>query len=303
MKNTTDKYDVIIIGGSFAGLSAGIALARSLRTVLIIDSKQPCNKQTPKAHNFIFFDGENPLELIEDAKHKVSKYPGIVIIEGFACKASKNEFGFEVELSHGTKFISKKLVFATGVRDLLPDIPGLSDCWGITAYHCPFCHAFEIRNEPMGILANGDAAYSIAKVINQWSQDLYIFTNGESTLTEEQKQSLISHHIKIIESPIKEIKHTEGSIDKIVFDKEPHQKVVALFIHAPFTQSSDIPIYLNCEITDSGLVKTDDNQKTSIRGVYAAGDCTSHGRAISIATASGTVAGIFLNKEMIEEEW
>src|SRR5688500_15844678 len=134
---TIQEYDVIIIGGSYAGLSAAMALGRSLRQVLIIDSSKPCNQQTPHSHNFITQDGETPKGIAEKAKAQVLKYDTVKFYNGIATEGTKTENGFEIKTQSGGRFTSKKLLFATGVKDQFPDINGFAECWGISVLHCP----------------------------------------------------------------------------------------------------------------------------------------------------------------------
>ena len=169
-----NNFDVIIIGGSYAGLSAAMALGRSLRNVLIIDAGNPCNKQTPHSHNFITQDGETPAGIANKAKEQVLKYPTVQFLNDYAEKGFKTKEGFEVLTKSGKKLKSKKIIFATGIKDMLPKIKGFSECWGITAVHCPYCHGYEIRKVKTGILANSDAAFETAKLISNWTNELTI---------------------------------------------------------------------------------------------------------------------------------
>src|SRR5687767_8830866 len=154
----TDKknFDVIIIGGSYAGLSAAMALGRALRNVLIIDSGKPCNRQTPHSHNFITQDGNSPKQIASVAKEQVAKYNTVEFLDGLATTATKTEKGFEVSTQSGQQFFTKKIILATGLKDNMPAIPGFAECWGITVIHCPYCHGYEVRNVKTGVLGNGD---------------------------------------------------------------------------------------------------------------------------------------------------
>lgn len=141
------KYEVIIIGGSYAGLSAAMALGRALRNVLIIDSGLPCNRQTPYSHNFITQDGEKPNIIAEKAKAQVLKYNTIKFLNDFVVSGKKNENGFVITTKTGEEYISKKLIFATGIKDIMPDIKGFAECWGTSVIHCPYCHGYEVKRE------------------------------------------------------------------------------------------------------------------------------------------------------------
>jgi thioredoxin reductase len=150
-------------------------------------------------------------------------------------------------------------------------------------------------------LGNGDAGYEFSKLILNWSKNLTLFTNGKSTLTDEQTEKLISKNIQVVEKEIRSLEHQQGQIQNIVFSDNSKYAVAALFARVPFEQHCSVPAALGCELTDQGLIKVDDFQKTSLPGVYAAGDNSTLLRAVSVATAAGTRAGAFINKELIEE--
>jgi thioredoxin reductase len=212
-----NKFDVIIIGGSYSGLSAAMALGRALRNVLIIDSGLPCNRQTPYSHNFISHDGERPVVIAEKAKEQVLKYKTVQFINGLAVSGRKTSNGFEITTQQGEAFESKKLIFAAGLKDIMPDIKGFSECWGISVIHCPYCHGYEVRNEKTGILANGDAAFHYVQLIYNWTKDLIIFTNGKSTMTKDQTEKITGHNIPIVEKQIDSIQHDNGNIKQLIF--------------------------------------------------------------------------------------
>lgn len=296
-------YDVIIIGGSYAGLSAAMALGRSLRKVLIIDSGKPCNSQTPHSHNFLTQDGVEPKEIAAQAKKQTLKYSTIRYISGIASQSYKEGEFFRIRLETGAYFTSRKLLFATGVKDILPLINGFAECWGISVLHCPYCHGYEVSNTRIGLLGNGDLAFELTRLLSNWSKDLVLFTNGTSTLTNEQKSKLEAHQITIIEDEIKEINHKQGYIEQLVFQNGKTEKINVMFARGSFKQHCDIPFELGCELTEHGYIKIDDFQRTSISGVYAAGDNTTMFRAVSAAVAAGTKAGALINKELIDEDF
>lgn len=299
----TNNFDVIIIGGSYSGLSAALALGRSLRHVLIIDSGKPCNEQTPHSHNFLTHDGETPRSIASKAKEEVSKYETVHFHSGLAVRGEKTDSGFEITTEAGESFIAKKLIFATGVRDIMPEIDGISECWGISVIHCPYCHGYEVRGEKTGLLANGEIAYEFSKMVHHLTKDLTIFTNGKSTMTDEQTEQLKNKGIQIIETGIASLKHTEGQIEAIVFKDGTSLNLKALYAKLPFEQHSDIPGKMGCAFSPSGHIEVDVFQKTSIPGVFACGDNTTPMRSVSNAVAAGTFAGAMVNKELIDESF
>jgi len=297
----TNDFEVIIIGGSYSGLSAAMALGRSLRKVLVIDAGNPCNKQTPHSHNFLTQDGKTPAEISAIARKQVEQYKSIAFFSGYAVEGKKTKKGFEINTESGDSFTSKKLIFATGIKDIMPDIPGFTECWGISVIHCPYCHGYEVRNEKTGIISNGDFAMEYTKLINNWTKDLTLFTNGKSTLNKEQTDKITSKGIHIIESKIDRIEHINGNLTGLIMVDGTTVPLTALYSKVDFVQHSEIPSSLGCEFTDHGFIEADHFQKTAVPGVFSCGDNTSMFRAVSHAVASGTMAGAICNKELIDE--
>lgn len=295
------NFDVIIIGGSYSGLSAAMSLGRALRKVLVIDSGKPCNIQTPHSHNFITQDGQTPTQISASAKAQVAKYDTIQFYHGLAIRTEKTEKGFEIQTQTGERFVSKKLLLATGLKDIMPEIEGFAACWGISVIHCPYCHGYEVKNEKTSILANGDLGFEFVKLIAHWTKELTLLTDGKSSLTEEQIAKIRQHGVQIIEKEIDHFEHVHGNLQHIVFKDRSTFALKALYARPPFVQHSDIPLQLGCELTEQGLLKVDVQQRTNIAGVYACGDNANLARAVSVSVASGTMAGAFLNKELIDE--
>ncbi|AFM04771.1 thioredoxin reductase [Bernardetia litoralis DSM 6794] len=302
MENNSN-LDVIIIGGSYAGLSAAMALGRSLRKVLIIDSGKPCNRQTPHSHNFITQDGNTPKEISSTAKEQVLNYPTVQFLDGKAISCSMQEDNYEVFVENGNSFFGKKILFATGVKDIMPSIKGFTQCWGISILHCPYCHGYEVKHENIGVMANGDTAFEMSKLIYNWSKNLTLFTNGKSTLNEEQTQKLHTKNIKIIETKISEFEHQEGQIQNIIFTNKIKHPISAIFSRVNFEQHSAIPKEMGCKFDENGFIEVDLFKKTSVKDIFAVGDATTMFRAVSFAVASGTIAGAFINRELIEENF
>lgn len=299
----SNVYDVIIIGGSYAGLSAAMTLGRSLKQVLVIDNGKPCNAQTPHSHNFLTQDGKTPKEIATLAKEQVSKYDTISFVEDTAATAIKTTQGFEVTTANGNVHLAKKLILATGVKDEMPNIEGFADCWGITVIHCPYCHGYEVRNQTTGIFANGDIAYEFSKLIWNWSKDITIFTNGKSTLSEAQTNELKAKNVDVVEREIVEIAHQDGKIEALIFADNATQRLDALYAKIAFTQKTDIAKELGCEFLETGHIKVDAFQKTNIDGVFACGDNTTMMRSVANAVYNGNMAGVMASRELIADDF
>ena len=295
-------FDVIIIGGSYSGLAAAMSLGRALRPVLIIDGGEPCNRQTPYSHNFLTQDGQTPKQIFTSAREQVAQYHTVTFYDGLALSGSKTETGFAIRTQANEVFTAKKLLFATGLKDIMPALPGFATCWGISIIHCPYCHGYEVRNQKTGIIGNGDDGFHYARLISNWTQELLLFTNGASTLTADQTAKIKEHNIQIIPTNIDRIEHENGRIKNVVFQDHSKVAVDVVYARPAFEQHSAIPTAFGCELTAQGLLKVDLFQKTTVAGIYASGDSSS-GRAVAIAVSTGTFAGASLNHELIEEEF
>lgn len=295
------EYEVIIIGGSYSGLSAAMALGRSLRKTLVIDSGKPCNEQTPHSHNFLTQDGKSPKEIAESAQKQVSEYETVHFHKGKAIEAKKSEKGFEITTEKGEKFHSKKLIIATGIVDEIPDIKGFKESWGISLIHCPYCHGYEYKGKKTGIIANGDKAVHISSLVKNLTEDVTILTQGKANFTDEQLEKLKRNNIQIIESEISELKHDNGIVESIIFSDQTEIKFEAVYGAFPFHQHSDIPKNLGCEFTEFGHIKTDQFQKTNIPRVFVCRDNSSMMRSVSNAVMTGNVAGAMVNMELVTD--
>jgi thioredoxin reductase len=299
--SNSEIVDVVIIGGSYAGLSAALALGRALRQVVVLDSGQPCNRQTPHSHNFLTQDGSTPAALAAVAREQVLAYPTVQLRPEAAVAATGTNNLFTVTTASGAVLNARKLLFATGIRDVMPVLPGFAECWGISAIHCPYCHGYEYREQPTGILANGEVAAEMSLLIRNWTDKLTIFTNGPATLTPAQRQQLAARGIALEEAPLWQLRHQAGYLSHLELADGRSVPLAALYARLPFEQHCALPHALGCTYSEAGHISVDNFQKTSVSGVYAAGDATTPMRAVAAAVAAGMMAGAMLNRELIFE--
>ncbi|RAJ08558.1 thioredoxin reductase [Chitinophaga skermanii] len=292
-------YDVIIVGGSYAGLSAGLALGRSLRNTLIIDSGRPCNRQTPHSHNFITHDGDTPAQIAAEAKKQVLQYPTVSFTQDRVATVEKHGMHFSVHTDNQQVHQTRLLLFATGIRDIMPGIPGYAECWGITVLHCPYCHGYEVKDKHVGIIANGELAVEYVPFIRHWNKDITLFTNGTPTFDDAAKEKLLTLGIHIETQPIVALQHQFGRLEKVALQDGRQVAVEAMYAHPFFEQHSDIPAKLGCEMTEHGYIQVDSFQATTQPGIYAAGDNTTRMRSVAQAVAQGAVAGAMMNRVLI----
>lgn len=305
MMNANDPraFDVSVVGGSYSGLAAAMALGRALRTVLVIDAGSPCNAQTPHSHNFITCDGQPPGEIAALAKQQVHAYRTVEFLDGVATAGRATDDGFLVHTASGESFAARKLIFASGIKDQLPAIAGLAECWGITALHCPYCHGYEVRDRTTGILGNGDADFDFAALIANWTRDLTLLTNGSCIVTPEQSQRLSDRGIEVISKKIAKVEHNDGHVDQIVYKDGTRLPLDVLYVRPKFEQHCPIPAALGCELTEDGYLKVAPTQATSVRGVFACGDNSSKMRTVANAVGTGTTAGMMANKELALDDF
>lgn len=297
-----DNYEVIIIGGSYAGLSAAMALGRSLRNVLLIDAGEPCNRQTPHSHNFLTQDGETPAIITAEAKSQVLAYPTVKFYDGLAVYAEKTAQGFAVSTAEGHVFEARKLILAMGIKDIFPSIKGFAECWGISVLHCPYCHGYEVARQPLGVIANGDMAFEFARMLYNWSPELTLFTNGPSLLSQEQTTRLNAKNIKIVCTEIAELVHWDGQLKHVLLNNGIQHELKAVFGRGRLEQHNPIATQLGCVLDEQNLIVANDVQ-TAVPGVFAAGDCATLFRSVAAAVAMGNKAGVYANKELIEEDF
>ncbi len=295
------EFEVIIVGGSYAGLSAALTLGRSLRKTLIIDAGKPCNRQTPHSHNFLTQDGSTPTEISQIAISQVSKYNSIKFYDGLAIGGKRTNNRFEITTSKGAVFTTKKLVFAAGIKDLMPDIKGFSECWGISVVHCPYCHGYEIRNKKTAIMANGERAFHLASLVNNLTKEISILTSGAKNFEEDQLEKFKKNNIQVIEKEISAIDHQNGQLEKVVFKDGSTESFECAYAAIPFEQNSDIPKELGCKLTEHGHIEVNFMQKTSQEGIFACGDNSSMMRAVATAVYGGNITGAMINHELTQE--
>jgi thioredoxin reductase len=295
-------YDVVIVGAGSAGLSAALALGRARRKVLVLNGGAPRNAPTNASHNFFTRDGTPPGELLKIGLEQLKPY-GTEVQSHNAEAIKKNKDVFELTLDNGQRVGSRKIILATGVVDVLPDIPGFRELWGKNIHHCPYCHGWEVRDRPLAVYAQGELGYQFAVMIRHWSKDLVVCSNGDAPFSNEQRQHLKHLHHEVIETPIQHLETGEDGLRAIIFRDGRRLEREHIFMRPPHQQRSPLASQLGCVMSDDGLyVKVDAKGETSVPGVYAAGDMAGQMHAVSQAVASGTLAGAMLNHALVFED-
>ncbi|MGV3664494.1 MAG: NAD(P)/FAD-dependent oxidoreductase [Leptospira bouyouniensis] len=297
--DSLQKADITIIGGSYSGLSAALTLVRSLRNVLVIDSERPCNQNTPFSHNFITHDGIKPSEIRQKALSDLNEYKAFKLQLGEATSIQKKGSGYLIKGNGLNEIQTDKIIFATGVKDLLPEIPGFAQAWGKTVIHCPYCHGYEYVGNQTGLWMNEEGVYEHANFLKHWSKEITIFTNGPVQFSTEEVNKIESEGIAIQTEPVMELIQKDGKISGLLFQSGKNFPLQTLYSKIPIVQHSKLPEELGCKLLPSGLIDVSPFYETSISDVYAVGDMASMFRSVAHAVHSGNLAASKLNRTMI----
>lgn len=296
-------YDAVIIGGGPAGLSAALVLGRARKQVVVIDEGRPRNKVTRETHGFLTRDGISPSEFRRIAKEQISVYPSIRFVEDTAAAVTGVDGDFQITTGQGTIYRSKKLLFAVGKKDSPLDINGLADVYGKSAFVCPYCDGWELRDQPLVVISNGAGAFHFAKLIAGWSERYTICTNGPDEWTEEQREELKQHNIPVFNAPIESIESSGGMVEQVVLEDGTRIPCTGIFFAPKLVSGSDLPASIGCEFNEAGSIVVDAYGKTSVPGVYSAGDAATEMYQAIAAASSGSIAAAGLNGELLAERW
>jgi len=294
-------FDAIIIGGSSAGLSAALILGRSLRNVVVLDDNKPANRVSHASHGFLTRDGVSPADLVGIAREQLTKYDTVQIKNVTAAAVAPIENGFEVTTADGAPLQARKLVLATGLRDELPPIPDIERFWGKSVLHCPYCDGYEVHGEPLVVYNTGDTALHHAMMIRHWTPHLTLCTDGEVELTTEQRALLARHNIALVETPVVALKGGGEQIQAVVLADGSEIPCRAMFVRIVSHPRTTFAGDLGCTANAQGIVQVDNFGRTSVPGVYAAGDLSNPGRSVPLSVAQGASVGYGINTDMIVE--
>jgi thioredoxin reductase len=295
--------DVIVIGGSFAGLSAALQLARARRRVLVIDAGLPRNRFADAAYGVLGHDGKAPAAIMHEAMRQLTAYPTVEILRGEALNAVAHPDGFTVTVSDGRSVRARRLVLATGVVDTLPDLPGLKERWGATVLHCPYCHGYEVRDRPLGVLANHPMAAHQAAMIPDWGPTT-LFTQGRFEPDAEQLARLAARGVTIEREPVVALLGDAPDLDAVQLADGRVVTVNALFVAPSTRMASPLARRLGCAFDDGMLgpmIRVDDWKATTVPGVYAAGDAARAMHNATLASADGVMAGVGAHQSLMRE--
>lgn len=299
--STLMPHDAIVIGGSFAGLSAAMYIARARRSVCVIDTGAPRNRFAEHSHGFFAQDGSTPAAMIAAARSQVAAYPTVTFLQGEATSAVPEADGFSVTLATGERLEARRLVLAFGVRDELPAIPGLTERWGKSVFICPYCDGFEFSDRRLGVLSVAPMSVHQALLISEWGPTTYYLNGGPEPDTATLAQ-LHSREIRIESAPVTAV-HGEGSrLSAIEFADGRTSAVEALFLVTRTHLNSEIARQLGCTVDEGPfgpIIQTDEMKMTTVPNVFAAGDIARAMNNVTFATADGVMAGSAVHHSLL----
>lgn len=295
--------DVVIIGGGPAGLNAALVLGRARKNVAVIDEGRPRNAVTRETHGFLTRDGISPGEFRRMAKEEISAYPSVSFVADTAVSIAGTDGRFQIITAQGHTYACKKLLFAIGMKDRPLDIPGLKEVYGKSAFVCPYCDGWELRDKPLVVINKGAELMHFAPLISGWTNRFTICTNGPDELTDDQREELQRHQVPMFDSPIRSIDSTDGIVRQVVLEDGAAIPCRGIFFKPELVMGSDLPRAIGCDITEEGTVGVDDFGKTNVPGVYSAGDSASRMHQAIAAASKGAVAAAAMNNELNMEAW
>jgi thioredoxin reductase len=297
----TNQFDVVIIGGGAAGLSAALVLSRARRTVLVVDSGAPRNAPAAHLQGFLSRDGLPPGQLLSIGRDEVTGYGGTIlsgsVTEILRCGPSS----FWVLLADGERVSARRLLVATGLRDDLPDIPGLRERWARDVLHCPYCHGYEVRDQRLAVLGGGPDAVRYTQIVRQWADDVVLFTPTGS-LTHAERAQLVARAVGIVEGDVIGLLVEDDRLAGVELADGQTVRRDALFVPPVFTPNHHLLVGLGCDLDERGWLVTGPNGRTSVPGVRVAGNVADPRAQVITAAGEGSAAAIALNADLVDED-
>lgn len=295
-------YDVVIVGGGPAGLSAALVLGRCQRRVLLCDNGHPRNEASVAMHGYLSRDGINPLEFIRIARGELAPYDTVEVRDVTVVDARCENSRFLTRLETGETVESRKLLIATGVRDKVPDLEGMAELYGRSVFHCPYCDGWEIRNQPIAIYGRGERGYGLALELTAWSRDLALITDGPCELDDQQRKRLQRLNVAIREERVRRLEGENGILEHIVFAGGPPLARRAMFFTTGQYQQSELAVKLGCQFNDKGTVRTGKYESTHLLGLFVCGDASRAVQWVVVAASEGAEAAFAINTDLIKED-
>ncbi len=295
-------YDCIVVGGGPAGLSGALMLGRCRRSVLVCDAGKPRNARSAELHGYLTRDGADPDEFLRMARQELERYPTVEFHRSEVVEARRNSGGFAILCADGLRFQTRKLLLATGVVDEIPDLDGLQELYGKSVHHCPYCDAWEWRDQPLAVYGRAEPGIALALALTVWSDDVVLCTDGPSGLSEEEELRLDQAGIEVREDRVIRLEGRDGLLEQVVFAEGDPLPRRALFFCGGQHQGSDLAAKFGAHFNDKGTVDTGSCEVTNVPGLYVAGDASKQAQFVVVAAAEGTEAGMAINVVLLKED-
>ncbi|MDQ7734173.1 NAD(P)/FAD-dependent oxidoreductase [Halomonas sp. SpR1] len=293
------NFDAVIIGGSYAGMAAGLQLARARRKIVLVDAGQPRNRFAAHSHGFLTQDGTPPAEIAAEARSQLMEYPTVEWRTGQVEAITGQVDNFSVALADGGSYQARRIILAAGVTDELPGLPGLAELWGKHVFHCPYCHGYELGKEGIGVLATSELAMHHGLMLPDWGATT-LFLNDAFAPNAEQLAQLKARGTQVEYGAAARLNEQAEGVELVMQDDRVFP-LVGLFV-APRIHLSPLIAQLGCELEESpmgSIVKTDAMQTTSIPGVFACGDTARAAGSVTFAVADGAMAGLAAHRTLM----
>jgi thioredoxin reductase len=294
--------DVIIIGGSFAGLAAALQLGRARRKVIVLDTSRPRNRFAGHSHGVLGHDHKPPLDILVEARHQLARYPTIRLVNAGAERVSGVIDDFRVVTDDNEQLSARRLILSYGVTDQMPDVPGFAESWGTSIVPCPYCDGFEVADQHWGLVWSGPQSHQSARLFRDWTDKLTVFADGHD-IPPEIQADLANRNIPVVDGRIVEIVHHEGHISTVNLETHRNIAVDVLFAQPRNKPSASLHESLGLATVDTPVgiaLKVDERRQTSVPGIYAAGDlATPFLPSVTQASWQGAMAGIFAQQSML----
>jgi len=296
----TSHYDTAIIGGGAAGMSAALVLARALRRVVVIDAGEPRNAPARHMHGYLSRDGLPPSELLEIGRHEVLGY-GATMLADAVRSLSRDDAGFHLRTDAGIAVSARRVVLATGLRDVIPAIEGVRELWGRDVLHCPYCHGHEVRGRRLGVLGNTPGAVQHALIIRQWSDHVTYFSQGQ-TLAASDVERLAARDIRVVQQSVVKLVVEDHRLAGLELTDGSVTRCEVVFVRPVFEPNTDLLRMVGAELDDGGLPYVDSTGQTTVRGLWVAGNAGNVRAQVITAAGEGSAAAIAINNDLVDED-
>ncbi len=297
----TDRFDVVVIGGGAAGLSAALVLSRARRTVAVVDAGRPRNAPAAHMQGYLSRDGLPPAELLAAGRREVREY-GVDVIDGaVTAVAGSAAAGFTVRIAGREPVVARRVLLATGLTDVLPDIPGLAHRWGRDLLHCPYCHGYEVRDQPLGVLGGTPGAVQHALLVRQWSADVLFFPHTDA-VDDAEREQLRSRGVGLVEGRVAGLVVADDRLAGVGLEDGRIVARSAVFVRPRLRSNAVVARSAGCLLDGNGWPTTDDTLRTSVPGIWAAGNVADPRAQVITAAGEGSSAAIAINADLVAED-